>query len=997
MVATASAAVDPTPSCSVIYGNHPSSQSALAAHLMAHHKKELAGGWCVLCGQWSHSLLSHVFGHSFLKVNTSHFPCHFCHDALVGQDFLSWVVHSWTTHVFPCPFPTCIMNHGEGQDDKMKGRTVLATADLLLSHIKTNHLPGDGALSLDEVSVILQWIRGGQGGLLMSQDALKLDSSWHSHTDASLQQHRTTCHGLRSWDALWTRLKHKQQQKSSQLGQMSEVDGSVMLVGIGQHGGIIAKCDPSMSISSLMETSPILSQETSTTPTTDHGSPATTKKELNTVTEDAKALKNQKLKCNAENPEMPDTTKKETEENASRVIAPPVTSFEDEACKGDEINDDSEEDSGSEPPLQIDTAAASPSSPRESYPHSPTSNISSPPSYHIAPNVETATKPSEVNADSVSTSKAEVSSVAKPKVVATKTAKDKKANKDGSTPTFELVDALNSVVAHTIRTMTEAITEQLQQTNDVSKSKTPVEQATPKPDPGSQAIQEIENIPKKKGNIKEKVGRRGEPKPPPKGLGENADIDEASVAENILQDLNDKFNGQCVGCGVSVLLPRLSDHVKEAHPQAQVNCTCGGFQGALNEFLVHSFHLSHLPSEARPIVLATPDGVQKTMVVLEARTSPPSMGYTYPCFKCGKRFKQEKSRQLHYNLCKLEKKFECDVCGEKFVRDHHLVKHKEWKHNPQTCPHCGKCFTSEVSLTQHVLHIHKKQLTHKCEHCGDRFSTRSRLRVHVRIHTGERPHSCQRCPKSFVSRNLLAKHLASDHQTANYQSDSSEDLSKYKSRKHRSSVDRPPVPKNASDSESETSDCEGNEDKDSRVNKQDDDDKAAEEEFQTRLVMLAMTESDLETSDSESDVAPASQKRSADPLPEQEAQLESHQLDIQRSHTEQRRKNLVDSSSGVVGAIGGAVEENQTSPVVREEMAQIMDRAVGVRCGPCHQTWSDSAGKLLHMYLVHPHGQCFPMEHFGVYVGWCSVKMVPTISISTMLTKLSVPSMLVVR
>lgn len=108
------------------------------------------------------------------------------------------------------------------------------------------------------------------------------------------------------------------------------------------------------------------------------------------------------------------------------------------------------------------------------------------------------------------------------------------------------------------------------------------------------------------------------------------------------------------------------------------------------------------------------------------------------------------------------KKYKCTQCVEKFITQHLMRKHQILVHGfGHKCPYCGKMFTRNSHMKNHVRRLHLKEKNVECTVCREKFFDRALLNVHMVKHVGERNYHCDVCGKKFLWKKNLRGHMSS--------------------------------------------------------------------------------------------------------------------------------------------------------------------------------------------------------------------------------------------
>ncbi|XP_021182436.3 gastrula zinc finger protein XlCGF57.1 [Helicoverpa armigera] len=132
----------------------------------------------------------------------------------------------------------------------------------------------------------------------------------------------------------------------------------------------------------------------------------------------------------------------------------------------------------------------------------------------------------------------------------------------------------------------------------------------------------------------------------------------------------------------------------------------------------------------------------------------------YACTVCSQTFTRLYGLQYHMAKHTDTRKYLCAKCGKSFHTSNRLNQHlKSHREIAQfKCGFCHKTYKSKQSLKEHFRVAHSSnRMLFICVTCGKRFTAKSTLIKHVKIHNGEK-FACPSCPKTYTRASYLRAH-----------------------------------------------------------------------------------------------------------------------------------------------------------------------------------------------------------------------------------------------
>ncbi|XP_063544154.1 zinc finger protein 26-like [Cydia strobilella] len=142
------------------------------------------------------------------------------------------------------------------------------------------------------------------------------------------------------------------------------------------------------------------------------------------------------------------------------------------------------------------------------------------------------------------------------------------------------------------------------------------------------------------------------------------------------------------------------------------------------------------------------------------------------CVYCGQTFRRDQNLRVHIWRHHRDGRFKCNICGAECNIPSRLYMHMAKAHGVKAakCPKCPESFSTQYLRQKHLIEAHDSG--HKCSYCGKLFTRNSFMRDHIRrTHLKEKNVECSICNMKFFNNVLLRRHMVKHSGEKNFHCD----------------------------------------------------------------------------------------------------------------------------------------------------------------------------------------------------------------------------------
>ncbi|CAC5369482.1 KRAB [Mytilus coruscus] len=246
-------------------------------------------------------------------------------------------------------------------------------------------------------------------------------------------------------------------------------------------------------------------------------------------------------------------------------------------------------------------------------------------------------------------------------------------------------------------------------------------------------------------------------------------------------------NYKCDNCDFSTRkLNFLTVHVMELHPQVQHHCpVCGySFRSQYSVDLHMSKHHGEAEKKKPVCIFCSKKFLRKRFLRIHQFKAhgilhPDVKQYKCDVDGCNKTAYTATELRQHKRNHTAEKRFSCQQCDFICAHRHRLLRHVRSVHlqlKPALCESCGKSFTTEQHMKEHIRRYHTNDYYElQCDYCSFQCGVKNQLQTHVwHQHNMKMAgdcrqyYQCDRCPYQTPLKCKFNNHMNGHNNIRNY-------------------------------------------------------------------------------------------------------------------------------------------------------------------------------------------------------------------------------------